>query len=189
MEVLECISSINYLTKMIAEEWNRALPPKLSHYPELLLARLSTLIQIPIAVQDCNDSSGQLDLDRITRTAEFYRLGALIYLHQSLLHTPSKSPMMQQLVDSSLQILQDIGVCTSPWPLFMTACEVISDSQRIQILSTLEAMQKRRRIGNYEMIRDVIEAVWKQKDLVQNSKQLGSPIKWKAIVDLRPSFI
>jgi hypothetical protein len=189
MQVLECISCINQLAKILQQHSKELLPNAIADHAEELANQLKSLVQIPSIVEDGN--SGQIDTTRITRTADLYRLGALIYLHRSLLRTPTRSLTMQNFVRTSLHILQQIGICTSPWPLFVIACEVVSDCDRIQILSTIEAMQQKRRIGNVDLIREVIEAVWKQADLEEDSKARvgGNRLEWKALVDVRPSFI
>jgi hypothetical protein len=105
--------------------------------------------------------------------------------------TPSDSLVMKDLVTRSLEILERLGVCTSPWPIFITACEVIGDEQRIKILDAVDKMQKERRIGNVEIMRSIFEAVWKQADL--NPRQEGKTrVDWKSLVDTGkqiPSFI
>jgi hypothetical protein len=189
MLVLECISCINQLTATLEIESTEKLPPEYLHYPEQLIILLSGVDQVLGSTEQIDCKDAQRDTKRTISTAELYRLGALLYLHRSILHTPLGSSKMQELVKTALQILEEIGICTSPWPLFLISCEVVSDVQRIQVLSILEAMQQRRRIGNYEMIRGVIETVWKQSDLAECSQERKRRIDWKSIVDVRPSFI
>jgi hypothetical protein len=68
-------------------------------------------------------------------------------------------------LSQSLDILQQMAVCTSPWPLFIVAGEVTTDTQRILILDILERMDSLRNIGNVFVVRRLIEAYWKQLDL------------------------
>jgi hypothetical protein len=189
MQALECISCINKLTHVVSQSPSKILPLEFASTPQFLQAQLETLQQTPGIVED--SSSGHLDEVRIIKTAELYRLAALIYLHRSVIGTPSDSTVMKDLVARSLDISEDLGVCTSPWPLFMTACEVIGDEQRIRILEVVNKMQKERRVGNVEIMRSIIEAVWKQADLYpyQDGK---TRIDWKQLVNLEkqiPSFI
>jgi len=75
--------------------------------------------------------------------------------------------------------------------IFMAACEVIGDDQRVKILDAVDKMQKERRIGNVEIMRNIIEAVWKQVDLHPCS-QGQMRVDWKSLVDMErqiPSFI
>lgn len=137
-----------------------------------------------------DDTTGKIDQMKIENTAELYRLGALIYLH-SILSIPSDSDTIQDLVNKALEILTRNGICTSPWPLFIAACEVVSDEQRIQILDVLEDMQSERRIRNLEIVRGIIETVWKQMDLAEGNGA-SKRVDWRKLVDMRkriPSFI
>lgn len=137
-----------------------------------------------------DDTTGKIDEIKIENTAELYRLGALIYLH-SVLSIPSDSDIIKDLVSKALAIFGKNGICTSPWPLFITACEVVSDEQRIQILDVLDDMQSERRIGNLEIVRGIIETVWKQMDLAEGNCS-SKRIDWRKLVDMRkrvPSFI
>ena len=52
-------------------------------------------------------------------------------------------------------------------------------------------MQRERRIGNVEIMRNIIEAVWKRADLNVESK-VNKRVNWKDLVDTKrqfPSFI
>jgi hypothetical protein len=189
MQALECVSCINQLTHMISQSPTQTLPAEFEPVQNFLQFKLETLQQIPGIVED--STSGRLDETKILNTAELYRLAALIYLHRSVIGTPSDSLVMKDLVTRSLEILERLGVCTSPWPIFITACEVIGDEQRIKILDAVDKMQKERRIGNVEIMRSIFEAVWKQADL--NPRQEGKTrVDWKSLVDTGkqiPSFI
>ena len=188
MQVLECISCINQLTHTISQNFGILLT-EFASIPKFIQTQLETLQQIPGVVEDC--ASGDVDEAKIIYTAELYRLAALIYLHRSVISTPSDSIVMKDLVARSLDIIEKLGICTSPWSIFMTACEVISDEQRVRILKAVDKMQKERRIGNIEIMRSIIEAVWKQTDL-QPCPQGTMRVDWKSLVDLKrqiPSFI
>lgn len=105
----------------------------------------------------------------------------------------SRSDTIQILVEKALGIIgnESYGVCTSPWPVFMVACEVISEEQRVKILNILDKMQSERRIGNVGIMRDIIEKVWKQQDLV-GPEGNGKRIEWRKLIDIDsrlPSFI
>ena len=129
-----------------------------------------------------DSTSGRLDEAKILNTAELHRLAALIYLHRSVIGTVSESPAMRSLVIRSLDILDKFWVCTSPWPIFMTACEVVGDEQRIRILDAVHRMQERR-VGNVAIMKRIIEAICKQGDLYpcQDGK---TRVDWKQLVDL-----
>jgi hypothetical protein len=130
--------------------------------------------------------SGALDCERICKTAELYRVAAEIYLLRTVLGLSPSSTEVQALVTSSLRIINDLGTCTSPWPVFVVACEVVIDEQRIEVLDAIDKMQKGRRIGNVEIMRGIIETLWKRRDL---SDWDGD---WRELFDTNgriPSFI
>ncbi|PVH78699.1 hypothetical protein DL98DRAFT_590048 [Cadophora sp. DSE1049] len=189
MQVLECISCINHLANIINKSPSQRLPHQFSSMPALLEAQLESLQQTPRFVHEA--VSGRLDESRIMNTAELYRAAALIYLHQSVNGTPVDCPQLSLLIAHALHILRTLGICTSPWPLFIIACEVTGDEQRVMILETLDKMQKERRIGNVEIMRNIIEAVWKRADLKAETKS-NKRVNWKDLVDTKrqiPSFI
>ncbi|KAH6884386.1 fungal-specific transcription factor domain-containing protein [Thelonectria olida] len=61
--------------------------------------------------------------------------------------------------------LEAVMVASSPWPLFILACESQSEQQRIAILGVLDQMDDVRSIGNILVMRNIIEKLWKQRDL------------------------
>lgn len=132
-----------------------------------------------------------MDPDRTGRTAEFYRIGALLYLYQVAPSQIIPEDGVQSLVDDGFVILDQMEVCTSPWPLFLLACNVTTDLDRLRILHVLDTMDEKRRIGNYQIIRSVIQGVWKQEDLRADAKT-PKRVDWRSLVDpgtCIPSFI
>jgi hypothetical protein len=83
-------------------------------------------------------------------------------------------------LNQALDILEQMTVCTSPWPLFIVAGEVTTDLQRIIILDMLGRMEKLRNIGNILVVRRLIETYWKQLDLhVWTDKSQARPRIWQ----------
>jgi hypothetical protein len=74
-------------------------------------------------------------------------------------------------------------VCTSPWPLFILACETTTDADRIKILRVLDRMDNSRTIGNVFVLRSIIEAFWKQKDLQEDVRK-PKHVDWRHLVNL-----
>ncbi|KAH7403743.1 fungal-specific transcription factor domain-containing protein [Cadophora sp. MPI-SDFR-AT-0126] len=189
MQVLECISCINRLANIVDKSPSQRLPHQFSLMPAQLEAQLESQQQTPQIVYEV--VNGCLDESRITNTAELYRIAAQIYLHQSVTRKPVNCPQLKLLVNEALQILRTLDICTSPWPLFIIAREVTGDEQRVMILETLDKMQKERRIGNVEIMRNIIEAVWKRADLNAETKA-KKRVNWRDLVDTKhqiPSFI
>ena len=147
-------------------------------------------------------SLNELEKTRILLTAELYRLAALIYLIKTSIPRAPRpvnisaiSPDLQAVcfyVDEAMNFLRCLETCTSPWPLFVVACESWNDKQRIEILHTLDKMDDRRNIGNILVLRAIIESFWKQQDLRADSGQSSSDLQWWDIIDLQtasPWFI
>jgi len=189
LQVLKCISCVNDLTGILAQSRDKILPAVIASYPEILQSQLETLQQTQDIIED--STCGRIDSERISTTAELYRLATLIYLHQSIIGTSQDSEIMRDLVARGLTIIDSLGLCTSPWPLFMIACEVMTDEERIRVLDALDKMRKERRIGNVEIMRSIIETVWKQFDIAAGSNQSLRP-DWKQLLHTHgqiPSFI
>lgn len=116
------------------------------------------------------------DQTKIQLTAEFYRIAAILYLRAICPHVDATNQTPVWL-DSAFEVLAGLEICTSPWPLFVVACECRTDKQRIVILRTLDRMDQDRKIGNVLVLRDLIENYWKQKDLQADGERSG-PLRW-----------
>lgn len=117
----------------------------------------------------------------ILATAELYRLATLLYLQRvcSLVQDEVTRPTY---VDQAFATLATLEVATSPWPIFILACESRTDNQRIQILRTLDRMDAARNIGNVLVLRSIIESFWTQCDLRADVAS-GNPLKWWEMVN------
>lgn len=160
---------------------------------DALQSRLENLSQNIVIKPEQQSHSWPHSIDetRIRDTADFYYLAALIYFRRQILHLPPHNQAIQSPVESALVLIREMKVCTSPWPLFVVACEVQTDEQRLQILQTLQRMEEQRRIGNIGVTRMIVEALWKQRDLSMNDVA-RTAMDWRAIVDVEemtPSFI
>ena len=132
-----------------------------------------------------------VDKTRIRRTADLYHLAALVYFERQIRRRATKTPVIQNLVQVALRLVSEMEVCTSPWPMFVIACEVLDDHQRLQVLKILTNMETQRRMGDISVTRMIVETLWKQQHLVLGEK--GNPtLDWREIVNVRdlcPSFI
>ncbi|KAF2261694.1 hypothetical protein CC78DRAFT_469656 [Lojkania enalia] len=191
-ELLGFISAINQLRTFSPENPYTLSqpPPQIATLTTTIRDRLINLSQeIHVSV---GETVGTIDHSRITLTAEFYRIAALLYLYQTYppLAIPSPS-LIQDLVNAGFAIVDQMQVCTSPWPLFIVACSVTTDVDRVRVLGILDKMSEMRRIGNYEIIKGLIVAVWKQQDLGADEKNPGT-VDWRGLMDPGssvPSFI
>jgi hypothetical protein len=191
-ELLGLISCINQLRGFKdTKPWSPGQPPR-----EVLDIAMRIRSQLQNLVQDVHISSEQpvaelTSHNRIIRTAEFYRIGALLYLHEITLCRTLPGTEVEGLVDDGFAVLKQLEICTSPWPLFVLACNVTSDINRLKTLQILDDMDHKRRIGNYQIIRGLIQAVWKQQDLGIDEK-MPAQVDWRSLIDSKssvPSFI
>lgn len=153
-----------------------------------LESRLSSLTQRLDPKHD--EQLSQKERVRTLATAELYRIATFLYLHRAC-STETSQDIRGTCLQQALQILRNLEVCTSPWPLFVIACETQSDDQRITILRTLDLMDEHRHIGNVFVLRHIIESFWKQQDLQPDSARTGG-LKWWDTIDLQltsPWFI
>ncbi|KAI0134653.1 fungal-specific transcription factor domain-containing protein [Xylariales sp. AK1849] len=126
----------------------------------------------------------------VLTTAELYRIATFLYLQRTC-NTSAAHELRTVYLEQAFQVLSCLPVCTSPWPLFVIACETENDDQRIEILQTLDRMDDERCIGNVFVLRDIIESFWKQQDIHADSGRFSN-VKWWDVVDLNiaaPWFI
>ena len=138
------------------------------------------------------DLSQRLDPDEISSgspfrrrcalsTAELYRLAALLYL-QRVCPTFGDDVRRAHYLERAFAALDTLRVVTSPWPVFLVACESQDDEQRIRILRILDRMDSARSVGNVYVMRGIIETVWKQHDLCCRENR-PREMKWWYLVD------
>ncbi|KAF9690831.1 hypothetical protein EKO04_011169 [Ascochyta lentis] len=136
-------------------------------------------------------TSGTINNTRITLTAELYRIAAVLYFYQTVPAAFIPACNAQDLVRNGLNILWEMRVCSSPWPLFILACSVTEDEDRIRILDLMETSGSSRRIGNYSIIIGLVKAVWKKQDLCTDDKERRR-VDWRDLIEeggYMPSFI
>ena len=136
-------------------------------------------------------TSGLINYTRITFTAELYRIAAVLYFYQTIPANFFPAVSKQNIVRNGLNILWKMKICSSPWPLFILACCVTEDEDRIRILDIMETSGSSRRIGNYSIIISLVKAVWKRQDLCVDDKEKRA-VDWRDLIEeggYMPSFI
>ncbi len=166
LEVLEIIRYTNSI---------RDANPKPPEYCGMCLALEAQLLnltqRIPLDERG-NDLCTPAESAQILGTADLYRMAALLYLRR-ISPAPSVGEIdpMPSYVCEAFRVHESLQIWTSPWPLFVLACEADADGQRMAILTALRDMDERRGIGNVFVLRGIIESLWKQKDLQADSGQ------------------
>jgi hypothetical protein len=166
LELLDAIHRINFLRDNLP---SRTYTTEFDDLESQLL-RLNQHVNVHNAGQIQNQMA------RILSTAEFYRIAALIYLLRVIPHSENTS-RRSLYISLGFRVLRSLPICTSPWPLFVLACEAQSDEHRIEILHALDQMDQNRKIGNVFVIRNIIETLWNQQDL-QADVDNNSKLKW-----------
>lgn len=83
----------------------------------------------------------------------------------------------------AFKVLAGLAICTSPWPLFVVACESQTDKQRIEILRTLDRMDEGRKIGIVFVMWSMIESYWKQQDPHADDDR-SKALRWWELINL-----
>lgn len=175
MELLDAIHRINFLRDNLP---SRTYTTEFDDLESQLL-HLSQHANVENAGQIQNQ------MTRIMSTAELYRIAALIYLLR-VIPESENATCRSSYVDQGFRVLRSLPICTSPWPLFVLACEAPSDEHRIEILHTLDRMDQNRKIGNVFVIRNIIETSWNKQDL-QADVDNNSKFKWWELAALNNS--
>jgi hypothetical protein len=127
-----------------------------------LESQLQNLTQRMDPEEESSESSPRRQA--ILATAELYRLAAVLYLLRAC-PTEGDDLARPAYMKQAFQVLGELEVATSPWPIFIIACESETDKQRMEILHTLDRMDRVRKIGNINTMRNIIETFWKNRDL------------------------
>lgn len=115
-----------------------------------------------------------------TASAELYRLASLLYLQRVVPDTGDEVRRATYL-RQAFAALGEVPVATGPWPVFVVACEARTDEERIYILETLDQMDKVRNVGNVRVMRTILETIWKQRDLQENSDTIETKQWWLCV--------
>lgn len=133
---------------------------------------------------DSSDNPGFSNHCKPLQTAELYRVATLLYHHRVYANHINRNEERQIYLEQAFDLLSQMQLCTSPWPLFVVASEANSDDQRLLILGMLDRMDEARKIGNVFVLRDIIQSFWKQQDLAADWDGAGGQPRWAGSWDL-----
>ncbi|OKO99914.1 hypothetical protein PENSUB_8131 [Penicillium subrubescens] len=126
--------------------------------------------------------NGQIDpTTECAAIAEANRLGALLLLHETCspkaastsrsglpaFDTEEKSRFVGQILNLILEKKANMmRTAVLPlWPLFLAGCCAREDEERVTVLRLFEELNGIRRFGNIAPAKEVVEMVWRQRDL------------------------
>ncbi|CAM1511034.1 Fc.00g085470.m01.CDS01 [Cosmosporella sp. VM-42] len=185
VELLEIIHRINKLRAIVSRNSSIIIPSNLIQERLILDQRLESLTQI-LPPHSRTEPPARQAL--ILHTASLYYLATRIYLYRTV---PLPNPLQSSndLLIRAFETLASLPLATSPWPIFILACEAQTDAQRITVLDTLERMEDVRKIGNVGVMRRIVEGVWKKGDLRGDVVQGGKWSEFKGLSVAEPWFI
>lgn len=192
VEVMELISYVNGLRALVLRgESEVVTPEEQARRQEEWLRAENQIANLQQRLDPCAEAQLHLrEQARIRTTAELYRIATFLYLQRTC-DTAHAEEERALYMEYAFKNLRSLAICTSPWPLFVIACETETDEQRIEILQILDKMDDKRNIGNLLVLRNIIESYWKRKDLQADIGRPSDP-KWWDVVNLQtaaPWFI
>jgi hypothetical protein len=106
-------------------------------------------------------------IDRSTMVSDLHRVACLLYVNRAVHRFSGSEFRHRRLVKEGILLLTRMVTCQSAWPLFIIACEAVTDEQRLAVLDVFEQSQQdsRRRANHVHLIRQMVEAMWNQQDL------------------------
>ncbi|KAI2831045.1 transcriptional regulator family: Fungal Specific TF [Aspergillus niger] len=102
--------------------------------------------------------------------AEANRLGAILLLSEEKLRYVRQILDLIQAHKSNMMRTAVLPL----WPLFLAGCCVSDDNDRVIVLQIFQEWEAIRRFGNIAPAREVIEMVWRRRDLNQNEFANGA---------------
>lgn len=131
------------------------------------------------------DFSVEPRIQSIINNAEAYRHSAFVYLYRTI-HSRSRDHLsVQKHAHLSLlacsEVVKYANQCNDGpmsallWPLFVAACEAITDEDRELALKAFCGTEHRQKMNNIKRAWDVVQEVWRRTDLD------GCDIDWRDI--------
>lgn len=113
------------------------------------------------------------EIQHSLQTAESYRWATLLYLHQAVPETPSKSAAelaKKVLVYLATVPLNSRAIIIQIYPLLAAGCEAVGDEDRTWVKDRWAVMMRRMLIGNVDRCWEVVKEVWDRRDADEAEK-------------------
>ncbi|KUJ21649.1 uncharacterized protein LY89DRAFT_608045 [Mollisia scopiformis] len=142
-------------------------------------------ICIPVSTKESESALPQSTrIQSILNNAEAYRHSAFVYLYRTIRSHPRTHSQVQKHAHLSLEACsnvvnlaeqcQDGPMSALLWPLFVAACEAISDQDRELALNAFCGTERRQGMNNIMRAWEVVQEVWRKADL-------GEEVGWRDI--------
>ncbi|RDL39392.1 Uncharacterized protein BP5553_03732 [Venustampulla echinocandica] len=115
-------------------------------------------------------------IQSIINNAEAYRHSAFVYLYRTIHSRPRNHISVQKHAHLSLlacsEVVKYANQCNDGpmsallWPLFVAACEAITDDDRELALKAFCGTEHRQKMNNIRRAWEVVQEVWRRTDLV-----------------------
>ncbi|KAI5928176.1 fungal-specific transcription factor domain-containing protein [Camillea tinctor] len=117
-------------------------------------------------------------LQSILHNALAYRHSAFVYLYRTIYEYPPSHALVQKHAHTSLLHCVETVAHRGPmgallWPLFVAACEAISEEDRALAKKAFVAIEMRQGMTNIEQAWGIIREVWKRLDLLNDYSMEG----------------
>lgn len=126
-------------------------------------------------------TESQLQRDRSSSIAELYRLSALIYLDTVARGASKASLKVGKWIQDAFKILENLGSCERPFPLFVIAVGASTEYQRAIVLKVIASTMEERPLGAISSVKRMIQAAWVQDDL-NLEQELDSLLKYNIVI-------
>ena len=134
-----------------------------------------------------DDPVEEIRMQSILENAEAYRHSAFVYLYRTIRSHPRTHPAVQKHAHISLlacsNVVKHAEQCQNGpmsallWPLFVSACEAVTEEDRELALKGFCGTERRQGMNNIMRAWEVVQEVWRREDLGEN----GDDVNWRDI--------
>lgn len=176
MPMAGCSQELLYLLCQIIDqvyEPNHAEYRSPAHLARLrsIEVRLQNLEQRPSAVYtlEAADVQGTTPHEL---TATLFQLAAITYLLRVARGLDRNSPLVVDTLDrafDTISLLNQVGLCERPWPLFVIGLEAYTENQRYAVSTIIDKALKWQPLGPMALVKRMIQDSWVSQDLRGNA--------------------
>jgi len=147
----------------------------------------------PTIIIDSDDNGVAEDtrMQSILNNAEAYRHSAFVYLYRTIRCLPRSHPSVQKHTHLSLLACSSVVTLAEQcrdgpmsallWPLFVAACEAVSEVDRSLALKAFGGTEKKQGMNNIARAWEVVREVWTRTDLAGAQGE----VNWRNICEER----